>query len=882
MSTDRICTASEERGPLFLLDGNNMAFRAYYALPPDIRTSTGFPTNALYGFCAMVIKILSEYRPGAVIAAWDCREKTFRHEEFEDYKAQRKPMPDSLSEQWPYFTEFSEAFGFINLALPGYEADDILSTLARQAEAEGRETFIVTGDRDALQLAGAHVRIMANARGVTEVKIYDPHAVEERFGVPPRLIPDLIGLKGDTSDNIPGVPGIGEKTAAQLLARFGSLEQVLAHSDEVPGPKRKELLREHRESALLSKKLALLDVDAPIDIRAAEVLPHQVHREKLEELLTRFEFDSLRERVEPLFQREAGGSADGADGPPQTSLPRAVSEPSHAQGWATLLDWSQPVGAASEPGSSARVWLAQAGGSDERIDFGSMRTVSIADPAATAAVVAPLLQGGGLVCHDFKSQSDLHLLAKQARHDTYVAAYLLAPSRREYPLDKLTQEAGVSLPSCAPDQAGAAAAAAALALAARQERDLREQGMWELFQEIELPLTRVLIDMERAGIYLDCYQLGEITGKIQDQLEELETRIYDLAGGPFNLGSSQQLGRVLFERLGLPRQRKTKTGYSTDVKTLEALRDSHPIVRHLLAHRELSKLMSTYLLALPPLVDPATERLHTTFNQTVTATGRLSSSDPNLQNIPVRTAMGAQIRECFKAQPGFVFVVADYSQIELRIMAHLSGEPTLLESFRRGEDIHARTAAEVFGLAEDEVDKAHRGYAKAVNFGIMYGISAFGLSQNLGIERERAADYIQRYFDRLPRVKAFIEATIETAKRQGYVTTVFGRRRAIPEFMSTDFQTRSLGERLAVNSVIQGTAADIIKLAMIRCHSRLEDEFPAARLVLQVHDELVFEVPEAEAKAVEHAVVEEMTAAYPMDPPLGVDTGIGPDWLSAK
>jgi DNA polymerase-1 len=376
--------------------------------------------------------------------------------------------------------------------------------------------------------------------------------------------------------------------------------------------------------------------------------------------------------------------------------------------------------------------------------------------------------------------------------------------------------------------------------------------------------------------------LSEITGKVQDQLEELETHIYELAGEQFNLGSPQQLGRILFEKLELPRQRKIKTGYSTDAKTLEALRDSHPIVAHLLSHRELSKLMSTYLIALPQAVDPATGRLHTTFNQTVAATGRLSSSDPNLQNIPVRTALGAQIRQCFTAPPGKVLVAADYSQIELRIMAHLSGEPTLLEALRRGEDIHTRTAAEVFGMAQADVDTTHRRYAKAVNFGIMYGISAFGLSQNLGIDREEAAAYISRYFERMPMVKAFIETTVETARRQGYVTTLFGRRRPIPELASGSFQERSLGERLAVNSVIQGTAADIIKVAMIRCHSLLERQFPEARLVLQVHDELMFEVPEALAERVKTAMVAEMVEAFPMDPPLCVDVGVGSNWLEAK
>lgn len=890
MMVGEVCSRPGEDRLLFLLDGNNIAFRAYYALPAEISTSTGFPTNALYGFCSMVIKIISEYKPAAVIVAWDSKEKTFRHEQFEEYKAQRKPMPDLLAEQWPFLTELSEAFGFINLALPGYEADDILSTLARQAEAEGRDTMIVTGDRDALQLAGEHVHIMANTRGVTDVRVYDPAAVEERFGVPPRLIPDLIGLKGDTSDNIPGVPGIGEKTASQLLGQFGSLEEVLAHVDGVSGTKRRQLLTEHRETALLSKKLALLDVDVPIDISTAQVLPHQVQRAKLETLFQRFEFQSLLDRLEPLFvQAESSGPEETGD-----RLAGVAEPPADDEAWAAALDWDRPVGVHVEEADAQsgglvpeahglrRAWLVQAPPGRGPGEFASLDILGVADVAGVSDLLRPLLARAAVVCHDFKSSAVLQTLADGAGHDTYLAAYLLAPGKREYPLADAAREMGLRTPACPPADEGAAAAAVTLALAELQERTLREQGMWDLFQEIELPLTGVLIAMEQAGIYLDCYRLGEITGKIQDQLDELETLIYECAGETFNLGSPQQLGHVLFDRLGLPRQRKTKTGYSTDAKTLESLRDSHPILAHLLNHRELSKLMSTYLLALPPLVDPATGRLHTTFNQTATATGRLSSSDPNLQNIPVRTAVGAQIRECFRAEPGHVFVVADYSQIELRVMAHLSGEPALLESFRRGEDIHVRTAAEVFGLAESEVDQTHRRYAKAVNFGIMYGISAFGLSQNLGIDREEAAAYIEAYFERLPRVKAFIESTIETGRRQGYVTTVFGRRRSIPEFASANYQTRSLGERLAVNSVIQGTAADIIKVAMIRCHQRLGKDFPGARLVLQVHDELVFEVPQGSAEAVREAVIEEMMAAFAIDPPLGVDAGVGPDWLSAK
>jgi len=865
----------DRRGPLFVLDGNNVAYRAFFALPEEIATSGGFPTNALYGFCLMVIKILTEYHPSAVIVAWDSREKTFRHEEFQEYKAQRKPMPDLLSEQWPYFTELSEAFGFVNLAVPGYEADDILATLARQAEAEGRETVIVTGDRDALQLAGRHVSIMSNTRGVTEVKVYDPAAVEERFGVPPRLIPDLIGLKGDTSDNIPGVPGIGEKTAAQLLAQFGSLEEVLAHADEVSGAKRRELLKEHHETAVLSKRLASLEHDAPLDISAAELAPYRLQRDKLEELFGRFEFSTLLERIEPLLP--APGPAE--DRPAGATLPTAEIAGGNMRALVSLVDGAAAVALAMEPGEEAAFWMARVPAGAELEDYRAYAAVRVEPGIWAPAQLTEVLSAAGIVCHDFKAARPLHGLIRQAGHDTFLAGYLLAPGRREYRLEDLLRENGVSLPEAPP---AAAAAAALIPLAARQGLDLREQGMWDLFCTIELPLTAVLIAMEQVGIHLDCYRLGEITGKIQDQLEELETCIYELAGEEFNLGSPQQLGRILFDRLGLARQRKTKTGYSTDAKTLETLRDHHPVVGHILNHRELSKLMSTYLLALPQVVDPSTGRLHTTFHQTVAATGRLSSSDPNLQNIPVRTALGAQIRQCFTAEPGNALVVADYSQIELRIMAYLSGESTLLDSFARGEDIHTRTAAEVFGLPEDQVDATHRRYAKAVNFGIMYGISAFGLSQNLGIDRDEAAAYIENYFRRLPRVKAFIEETIAIARSQGYVATVFGRRRPIPELASGSFQERSLGERLAVNSVIQGSAADIIKVAMIRCHERLESEFPRSRLVLQVHDELVFEAPEEEAARVRDAVVEEMVAAFDMEPPLGVDAGVGPDWLSAK
>ncbi|NLE75088.1 MAG: DNA polymerase I [Actinobacteria bacterium] len=857
--------------PLFFIDGNNLAYRAFFALPEEISTSTGFPTNALYGFSAMLIKIIADYRPTVVVVAWDSKEMTFRRQEFEEYKAQRKPMPEGLSEQWPLFAEIAAAFGFVNVNLPGYEADDILGTLARQAERDGRAAVIVTGDRDALQLVTDRVHVMANTRGVTDVRIYDPAAVHERFGVTPEQIPDFIGLKGDTSDNIPGVPGVGEKTAASLLAQFGDLESTLAQAETITATKRREALLAHREQALMAKRLATLDREAPIDIHAAELQVQHVDGGALAELFARLEFSSLMDRLEQVMRTETAvpSTSDAVEGPDGAVVATRVVAPHQLE---SAFDRGLPAAVVvSQAGD--RAWIVQCGGARDEV-------LEAEYSPTTRPLLRDLLREGGLICHDFKSAPMLHDLAVYAAHDTYLAAYLLAPGLRSYRPEELAAGAGLRPAACGPDDPDTVRLI--LELAGRQEASLREQGMWSLFQEVELPLTRVLLDMEKTGIRLDCYRLGEIAARLQDQMDGLEDSIYEAAGGTFNLSSPQQLSEVLFERLQLPRGRKTKTGYSTDAKTLEFLRPLHPIIESIETYRELSKLMSTYLLALPAAVDPNTERLHTTFHQAVTATGRLSSSDPNLQNIPVRTELGAQIRECFAAAQGNLLVVADYSQIELRIMAHLAGEPALLESFRRREDIHVRTAAEVFGLAEDEVDALHRRYAKAVNFGILYGISAFGLAQQLGIEREEAAQYIERYFERLPRVRSFIDGTIAAAKAQGFVATMLGRRRPIPELQDGSFQRRSLGERLAVNSVIQGSAADIIKVAMNRCHSRLRREFPNARLVLQIHDELLIEVPADEAERVRDVVVAEMVDAHPLNPPLGVDAGIGENWLAAK
>lgn len=877
MTQENARNGESARGPLFLLDGNSIAYRAFHALPESIATSGGFPTNALYGFTAMVMKILAEYAPENVVVAWDSPEKTFRHEEFGEYKAHRKPMPDLLGEQWDFFTELTEAFGFANVSLSSWEADDILATLAGRAAEGGRDVVIVTGDRDALQLVGDQVRVMTTRRGVTDVKVYDSAGVEERFGVPPRLIPDLIGLKGDKSDNIPGVPGIGEKTAAQILSRFGSLEEALERVDEVGGEKRRKTLEEHRENAVLSKKLAVLDREAPVEADVSAV-PSSPDRENLERLFRRFEFAGLLERLEEVLP-----GADMTAGSEGQSLEVLTVQPGDLE---NALDWEGRIGLAAG-GEDGVLWVA-GGGSGGKGSAGAgvegdaaapptARVLRVEDAGRVEGVLRKLLSRGSPVCHDLKASPLLSRLVRVVAHDTMIAGYLLSPGRRTYGLPELLAQSGVAAPGM-PE----GAAVAVLSLAAWQEERLRSLGMWSLFQEVELPLTGILTEMEETGIYLDRGALGEVTGSIEDRLEELQSRICEQAGREFNLGSPQQLAEVLFEELQLPRRRKTKTGYSTDARTLESLRAAHDIIPLIEEHRGLSKLLSTYLHNLPDAVDRDTGRLHTTFHQAVTATGRLSSSDPNLQNIPVRTQVGARVRECFTAEEGNLLVVTDYSQIELRILAYLSGEPALKEAFAAGEDIHARTAAEVFDLPPDKVDDVHRRYAKAVNFGIIYGISPYGLSQQLQIEREEAADYIDRYFARMPGVRRFIDSTVEAAREEGFVATLLGRRRAIEELRSGNGQTRMLGERLAVNTVTQGSAADIIKVAMIRCHSRLEEERTGARMILQVHDELLFEVPAEEAEPVRDMMVEEMVAAYHMEPPLEVDAGVGADWLAAK
>jgi DNA polymerase-1 len=827
---------------LFLVDGNNLAYRAYFALPEELATSDGFPTNALLGFTNMLFKLLTDYRPRAVAVAWDTR-PVERHELHEGYKADRKPTPDLLGEQFPHFRPIVEAFGYRNLEFEGWEADDVIATLATRADEAGIKTCVVSTDRDAFQLVTENICLMMTPRGVQDPQVYTPERVEARYGITPEQIPDFIGLKGDTSDNIPGVPGIGDKTAGQLIAQYGSLEDVIEHADELSPARRKNIV-EHAEIARDSKELATMRRDLDIDCDVSRLVLDPPDRSQLREMFRRFEFRNLLNRIDLLDEAV-----------PAAAPPQVVGETVE---WheALLPELTDGIGYAADEEHAA---------------------VATAD----GVTISPRLSriDVRVVVHDAKTQR------VEPLEDTLIAAYLIEPGRPEYALDDLAAEYGVEvIPEPAADEETSALVKRAETprrLAARMVERLVERGVERLYREIELPLTQVLGAMEEAGVKIDTYRMGEITARLRDRVEELEQRSFELAGEEFMLGSTQQVARILFEKLQLTPGRKGKTGYSTDTRVLRSIRHEHEIVETIEEWREYSKLLNTYLGPLPSLLGPD-GRLHTTFNQHVASTGRLSTTNPNLQAIPIRTELGREIRSAFVSEPGHKLMSADYSQIELRILAHVSGEPKLREAFERGDDIHRATAAEVLGKDPAKLTTGERSIAKMINFGIIYGISAFGLSENLEIPREQAQEYIDAYLARFPHVQDFIQRTIEQSRRDGYATSLLGRRRPVPELRASNRQTRSLGERLAVNFVMQGSNADIIKVAMLRIHERLRAEGRGARLVLQVHDELLLEVPETETSAVRELVRAEMCDAYPLDPPLAVDVGTGDDWAEAK
>src|SRR4051812_6425997 len=894
----------------------------------------------------MLVKILTEYGPKPTLVVWDAG-MSGRDDISTDYKAGRRERPDLLSEQWPHMQPLVEAFGYTNVRVPGYEADDVIATLAGRAKEQGIDVMVVTGDRDVFQLIEDGVKVMATSRGITETKIYDEQAVIDRYGIGPELIPDFYGLKGDTSDNIPGVPGIGDKTASDLLQKFGDLEAVLSSIDQISGAKRKENLTNHADDARISKTLATAVRDVEVDVDLDHAIAREPDRARLREVFREFELrDPLRRLEEAMGDAEEAAPRERAS---EVIEARAKSVPAAEIGRLTgtlltlaaerpLLDGGN--GAEPAPGASAHKpaeeelteMLAEGEAAEEELErldaeLDAELTLAAEEPQAESSPPAPLgdsaqlslgEEDGGLrsatlkfaayggeevltgeaetlaaltmswgdrplVAHDWKSIASAEdpSVAPPLEHDTMVAAYLIDPARRGYPLQELAEQEGLA-PHVGGCEELAERAVITRVIAERQRERLEEEGLTRLFEEVELPLVDVLVEMQRHGLKLDTARLAEISRKVEARINELEQEIHELGGEPFTIGSPQQLSHVLFDVLGLTKKRRGKTGFSTDARVLQAIRSEHPIIPKIEEWREYSKLKSTYLDALPELISSKTGRLHTTFINAAATTGRLSSTDPNLQNIPIRTELGREIRSCFIAEPGNLLVSADYSQVELRILAHISEEQVLRDIFARGEDVHTATAQQLFDVTPDQIDPGMRSKAKMFNFGVVYGLSAYGLADRLDIPQDEAQEFIDRYLGRFPKVRELIESTIEFAKENGYVKTLFGRMRRIPELRARQRQTRLLGERLAISTVIQGTAADIIKVAMVRCRQAVADAGLNARFVLQIHDELLFEAPEAEARQVGEIVCREVIAAYDLDPALAVDVGIGDNWLAAK
>ena len=865
-----------------VLDGSSLIFRAFYALP-GLSDSHGQPTGAIFGFSNMLTKLMAEQQPDLMVLAFDKSRHTFRTERYADYKGTRDKTPEELLSQFPLLREFAANMGIPFLEKDNYEADDIIGTLATQAAAKGYDVRVITGDRDALQLVRPNLRVLLTKKGISEIKDYDTAAFEEEYGFEPLKLIDLKGLMGDTSDNIPGVPGVGPKTASKLLLAYGSVENVLAHVGEVSGKKLKENLQTYADQARLSKELATIELHVPDLAFAEEDYRIQPDMEKMQAFCDDHELRAVWRNFERLY------------GPAELALDLDGGENGVAAQDLSYDLWDE----AAVKTAARAPYLAVSGIFSGLAPFASLEGLAVVagpdaekagfvarDSAAFPALLQLLESDQQAVVFGLKRYDQAGLRGQKAFFDVELAAYLLEPERSKYALSELSQK---YLQEAAPesfDDEKAQAVWEAKAISRLYPllgAKLEEEELTHLMDTIELPLVEVLAAMEQNGVYVNCAHLAEKTEEVAGRLQKIEASIYEMAGHDFNLNSPKQLGVVLFEELGLPVRKKTKTGYSTNAEVLESLRLEHPIIEQILAYRLWSKLKSTYLDGIAGLIRTDTGRVHTNFNQTVTATGRLSSSDPNLQNIPVRTEEGRMIRALFEPGEGYDYLLsADYSQIELRLLAHMSGDENFIDAFKRGQDIHARTAAEVFGIPLDEVTPELRRHAKAVNFGIVYGISDFGLARNLHISRKEAGDYISRYFTRYPGVRAFMDKVVAEAHETGYVTTMFGRRRELPAIKSRNFNQRMLAERMAMNTPIQGTAADVIKLAMIAAYRKLREAGVKSRILLQVHDELVLEVKESELETVQAILHEAMEHVVSLSVPLSIDVHWGRNWAEAK
>lgn len=901
---------NEKRHKLIAIDGNSLLYRAFFAMR-YLSTSDGQPTNAVYGFTMMLLRLLEEEKPESIVVAWDAPVKTFRHVEYEQYKAQRKPTPDDLRSQAPIVREVVKAFNIPMIEIEGYEADDVVATIARQACEEGYDSLIVTGDLDALQNVNHCVNVMTTVKGVTDTVVYDIEAVEARYGIPPAAMADFKALKGDPSDNIEGVRGVGDKTAGKLIRQFGSVENVLEHLDEIEDPKLRNVIEEWRERIIQNKYLTQLVADAPIDFHVRDCKIQEPDWEKLRELFVKLEFKTLLKRipepeqpapterleVEPLGCHQIIAS-DEELAELIERLTRAEAFSIHPHVTHVKPAQADLLALAFSMGSGATYYVLMTN-EDEAgngaLDFGPDERLFAVNPSAFAGVLtdpSKQILGHDLkVCYGVLKARGVEM--PNLAFDTMIAAYVLNPSRASYKLPDVTlEQLGLELPRLdpkakdeenpAPETVLCAEAEAVYRLATVLKARLKQDDLTNLFSQVEMPLIEVLAEMELRGVAVDPAVLAQLSEDLDGRIAGLEREIYDIAGLQFNIGSTKQLQEVLYDKLGIPTTKKTKTGYSTDADTLAQLAPLYPIVDKLLAYRELTKLKSTYADALPKLFNPRTGKIHTSLNQSVTSTGRLSSSDPNLQNIPIRTEIGREIRKAFIASNNYLLMSADYSQIELRILAHVTRDPNLMDAFLKNEDIHTATACTLFGVKPEQVNSDMRRQAKTVNFAVIYGMSDYGLARELQITPGMAHEFITNYFTKFPGVQNYTEATKESARRLGYVSTLLGRRRYIQEINSSNRNYRMNAERAAVNMPIQGTAADIMKLAMIQVHNRLSKMRVETQMVLQVHDELVFEVPPDELDQVAPIIRDAMENAYPLDVPVKVDVKAGKNWCETE
>lgn len=867
---------------LLILDSNSLLNRAFYAIP-TLTNNEGIHTNAVFGFTNMLFKMKEEIKPDYIVAAFDRKAPTFRHKEYEDYKAGRKKMPPELAEQFPIIKDVLNLLAVNIYEIDGFEADDIIGTLARFAESNGIEVFIVTGDKDALQLATDNIKVVITKKGVTETAVYNRETFETEFGVTPTQYIDVKGLMGDKSDNIPGVPGVGEKTAFKLISTYGSIEGVLSSIDEISGKKLKENLENYSEQAIFSKKLATIMTEVPIEFDLEDIKSQEnYNKEELKKLFLKLQMKSLLAKL----------PGDDVEEEEETEIVE-INRVNTLEEFRTALKEKENIAFISYTTTNSKLYskieldklyLSY----DEKVSIIDFKLINMENSIESVSLLKGFMENENIakVIHDGKNLvtilTKMNIEIKSFIFDTVVAAYLIDSAKSNYPLETLINEYLMKEVKGENEELICNAISNMKELYEYLKERISREGMEKLYYEVEHPLIFILSSMEAVGFNVNRKKLDELAVKFKEEIAKTEKEIYELCEEEFNISSPKQLGKILFEKLDLPVIKKTKTGYSTNAEVLEKLMDKHPVIEKITYYRQITKLNSTYVEGLKNVIDED-GAIHSSFNQTVTTTGRLSSTEPNLQNIPVKYEMGREIRKVFIPKENTdILLSCDYSQIELRVLAHMSDDKNMIDAFNHHSDIHTKTASEVFKVEVDEVTSLMRSRAKAVNFGIVYGISDFSLSQDLKITKKEASEYMEIYFDRYPKIKGYLESVKEEAKEKGYVLTVLNRRRFIPEIKSSNKIVKSLGERLAMNAPIQGSAADIIKLAMVKVYNRLKKENLNSEIILQVHDELILNVKEEELEIVKSLVKEEMENVLKMSVALEVDTNIGKTWYEAK